>query len=145
MIPPNPGSNEALALSCSCGILDNEYGQGYMGNPGVFCISGNCPLHREDLDFLAKEAQDADLDAKQLREARYKDPNWKAATDEYEQGWFDAADFFFNIAGEEYKKACCNCSKLAFDHIGAIIECEMTDRGVVNAKREGVWPTQEKE
>lgn len=44
---PNPGSSEALAIGCTCPVLDNARGNGYMGVPGVFVYSFNCPVHNE--------------------------------------------------------------------------------------------------
>jgi len=40
---PNPGSDAALALGCSCPILDNARGRG----DGPFWVSGDCPVHAE--------------------------------------------------------------------------------------------------
>lgn len=42
---PNPGSEAALDMGCKCAVLDNGHGAGYMGQPGIFVISGDCPLH----------------------------------------------------------------------------------------------------
>ena len=42
---PNPGSDAAIDLGCLCGSMDNHYGKGYMGEPGVFRINAGCPLH----------------------------------------------------------------------------------------------------
>jgi hypothetical protein len=49
--PPPPGSPEAVALSCTCPVLDNGGGKGYLG--GMTDADGNviyvqrqdCPLH----------------------------------------------------------------------------------------------------
>ena len=47
----NPGSDEAIAAGCTCPIMDNGHGRGYLrgvkDDQGhtVFVISGNCPLH----------------------------------------------------------------------------------------------------
>jgi hypothetical protein len=43
-IPPNPGSDEALDKGCTCPVLDNAHGRGYM-NQVYFWINNNCPLH----------------------------------------------------------------------------------------------------
>ena len=43
--PPNPGTPEALALGCTCPVVDNGYGTGYRGRPGEYIYSVNCPLH----------------------------------------------------------------------------------------------------
>jgi hypothetical protein len=42
---PNPGSDEAIDMGCTCAVLDNAHGRGYFGEPGVFVMSGDCPLH----------------------------------------------------------------------------------------------------
>ena len=40
-----PGSTAALDAGCLCPVLDNEYGQGYEMQPGVFVYNGDCPIH----------------------------------------------------------------------------------------------------
>lgn len=59
--PPNPGSDEALAMGCKCPVYDNGHGLGYLGGVRndkgaiVFVITEGCPLHwRSD-----EEADDA--------------------------------------------------------------------------------------
>lgn len=44
-LPPNPGSDAAIALGCTCAVLDNAHGRGYMGRPGVFVFTCGCPVH----------------------------------------------------------------------------------------------------
>jgi len=46
---PNAGSDEAVDLGCTCPIMDNEYGKGYMGMEDVFVFNTECPLHGEVL------------------------------------------------------------------------------------------------
>lgn len=41
---PNPGSDEALDQGCTCPVLDNNHGRGYMG-PGEFVVTEGCPIH----------------------------------------------------------------------------------------------------
>ncbi len=43
---PNPGSEEAVAMGCSCPIIDNHYGEGirYSAVP-CFWINADCLLH----------------------------------------------------------------------------------------------------
>ena len=41
---PNPGSDRAVEMGCTCPVLDNARGKGYMGT-GVFWYNVNCPLH----------------------------------------------------------------------------------------------------
>jgi hypothetical protein len=47
----NPGSDEAIEQGCTCPVLDNAHGRGYLGgmrspegNP-LFVMSADCPLH----------------------------------------------------------------------------------------------------
>lgn len=42
---PAPGTDEALAEGCTCPVIDNGYGRGYRGQPGVFVFNGGCPVH----------------------------------------------------------------------------------------------------
>jgi hypothetical protein len=41
---PDPGSDKAINQGCSCPILDNRHGQGYLGTD-EFVIGLDCPLH----------------------------------------------------------------------------------------------------
>ena len=43
--PPKPGSDEAARIGCTCARMDNNYGRGYLGQPGIFVYSGDCPVH----------------------------------------------------------------------------------------------------
>lgn len=46
-----PGSKEALEQGCTCAVMDNGYGSGFMGGmkdrngETLYVISGDCPLH----------------------------------------------------------------------------------------------------
>jgi len=40
---PAPGSDAALALGCTCPVLDNGHGRGYAG--GGYVMTVGCPLH----------------------------------------------------------------------------------------------------
>ena len=44
-IKPAPGSDEAIAAGCTCPVLDNAHGKGYMGIPDVFVFTVGCPVH----------------------------------------------------------------------------------------------------
>lgn len=46
---PPPGSKEARRLGCTCPVIDNCYGRGYMGQSGVFIVNGGCPIHAKEL------------------------------------------------------------------------------------------------
>jgi len=47
---PNPGSVEAEGQGCTCAVIDNHYGRGFLW-PGskklCFWVSEDCPLHAE--------------------------------------------------------------------------------------------------
>jgi|WetSurMetagenome_2_1015567.scaffolds.fasta_scaffold10860_12 hypothetical protein len=42
---PNPGSDEAIKLGCTCPVLDNSHGWGSMYGEGTFWMNQNCPIH----------------------------------------------------------------------------------------------------
>jgi len=42
---PNPGSDEAIKMGCTCPVLDNAHGNGARGDPNLFWISEDCPIH----------------------------------------------------------------------------------------------------
>jgi predicted CXXCH cytochrome family protein len=45
---PNPGSREAVALGCTCAVMDNHHGAGFPWGPeGKICfwMDTDCPLH----------------------------------------------------------------------------------------------------
>lgn len=44
-LPPSPGSDAAIALGCTCPVLDNGHGRGYMGQPGIYVYMASCPVH----------------------------------------------------------------------------------------------------
>lgn len=41
----NPGSDRAVERGCTCPVLDNGRGRGYMGQSGIFVFNAGCPLH----------------------------------------------------------------------------------------------------
>ena len=51
-LPPPPGSDAAVALGCTCPVLDNAHGRGYMGRAGMYVFSLGCPLHCADTSQL---------------------------------------------------------------------------------------------
>ena len=53
---PHPGSPEAVAKGCTCPILDNAHGGGYLGIPGMFVMTGGCPLHSPETGIVPREA-----------------------------------------------------------------------------------------
>ena len=44
---PKPGTRQASELDCTCPVLDNGHGRGYMGDGERygFVVQENCPLH----------------------------------------------------------------------------------------------------
>lgn len=45
----NPGSKEACNAGCKCPVMDNTYGAGYYRQKGIFVISGDCPIHANQI------------------------------------------------------------------------------------------------
>jgi hypothetical protein len=41
----NPGSDAARKAGCSCPVLDNSHGNGYLGMKGIFVQNLNCKIH----------------------------------------------------------------------------------------------------
>jgi hypothetical protein len=55
-LTPNPGSEAALELGCTCPVLDNNHGSGSDWGYNKFWINGNCKVHmpkKEKLDDSA--------------------------------------------------------------------------------------------
>lgn len=46
---PNPGSDDAIDLGCTCPVMDNGHGKGSYWGPNTFIYSGSCKLHNEVL------------------------------------------------------------------------------------------------
>lgn len=46
----NPGTQEAIDAGCTCPVMDNEHGAGYMGMEDVFVYTVGCPVHKEKKD-----------------------------------------------------------------------------------------------
>jgi hypothetical protein len=46
--PPNPGSDEAIAMGCKCPVLDNGHGRGMPGPDGqtMWWRSADCTMHK---------------------------------------------------------------------------------------------------
>ena len=42
---PSPGSDEAIEQGCTCPVMDNGHGRGYLGLPGRFVYVAGCPVH----------------------------------------------------------------------------------------------------
>ena len=43
---PKPGSVEAGRLACTCPVIDNHYGRGFVVNgERVWVVNEDCPLH----------------------------------------------------------------------------------------------------
>jgi hypothetical protein len=41
----SPGSREAVKLGCTCPVMDNCNGKGYMGIDGIFIYNEDCKYH----------------------------------------------------------------------------------------------------
>ncbi len=52
---PKPGSKEATEQGCTCPVIDNGHGKGYMGGVKdkdgnvMFVINASCPVHGEEV------------------------------------------------------------------------------------------------
>jgi hypothetical protein len=44
---PNPGSDAAVAIGCTCPVTDNGHGRGAWGINGLFWRSLDCPVHAQ--------------------------------------------------------------------------------------------------
>jgi hypothetical protein len=45
---PNPGSKEAQELGCTCPVIDNHNGKGFLSDGELaFWYAENCPVHVE--------------------------------------------------------------------------------------------------
>ena len=49
---PNPGSEAAIGMGCTCAVMDNNHGRGFPYQDGKmsFWISDDCPIHGTQLD-----------------------------------------------------------------------------------------------
>jgi hypothetical protein len=45
LIPPNPGSEEAIRRGCKCAIMDNNHGKWAPYPPFGWWVTEGCPLH----------------------------------------------------------------------------------------------------
>lgn len=82
---PKPGSNDAVKAGCTCPVLDNARGAGWLGT-GEFWFTEGCPVHtrprRTEPDMsgawaLLREADEALL----AGHARHDDPKLYAMAD----------------------------------------------------------------
>jgi len=50
MTTPNPGSNEARDLGCTCPVMDNHYGAGRfgIGETAGWITREGCPVHNPE-------------------------------------------------------------------------------------------------
>lgn len=42
-----PGSDAARKAGCKCPVLDNAFGAGFRGVPGIYAFSAACPIHTQ--------------------------------------------------------------------------------------------------
>lgn len=52
-VVPNPGSDAAIKIGCTCPVYDNAHGagSGYKGKKGepLFWNNGDCPVHNKSI------------------------------------------------------------------------------------------------
>ena len=53
LVKPNPGSDEAVGMGCSCPRMDNGYGKGSYTDGWVINLS--CAVHNVEPDKLMEE------------------------------------------------------------------------------------------
>ena len=58
---PNPGTKEAIEAGCTCPVLDNCRGKGYMGIEGTFVYTEGCPVHGAMTDDLVDKIEEVAL------------------------------------------------------------------------------------
>lgn len=58
---PNPGSEEARAMGCTCPIFDNNFGKGYLGQEGVFVYNMACPIHKSESEVECEKKEKFDV------------------------------------------------------------------------------------
>lgn len=56
---PNPGSNEAVDMGCTCPMFDNCHGAGAYIEKGepLFWINDKCPIHSAKKEALAGDTR----------------------------------------------------------------------------------------
>jgi hypothetical protein len=42
-----PGTHQAQAAGCTCPVMDNNHGDGWMGLKDVYVFNTECPVHSE--------------------------------------------------------------------------------------------------
>lgn len=54
-IVPNPGSDAAIAMGCTCPVLDNGHGSERLGRERGFVMNSECTLHGIRIDKLSRQ------------------------------------------------------------------------------------------
>lgn len=55
---PNPGSDAAIALGCTCPVSDNRRGEGLQTSTGrMFWFTEACPVHDAELAAVREETR----------------------------------------------------------------------------------------
>lgn len=42
---PNPGTHEDKEIGCTCPVIDNHYGRGYLNDSKTFIYNMSCKIH----------------------------------------------------------------------------------------------------
>lgn len=48
---PNPGSDEAIDMGCTCPVLDNGHGNARLGQERGFYYTDGCPVHDPETEI----------------------------------------------------------------------------------------------
>lgn len=55
---PTPGSDEAIKMGCTCPVMDNAHGKGFIwDNELCFIYNADCPVHSEEYFSYHEENQ----------------------------------------------------------------------------------------
>ena len=58
---PTPGSDEAIKVGCTCPVMDNCHGKGFIwDNELCFVYNVDCPVHNEE--YFNREDEQGEID-----------------------------------------------------------------------------------
>ena len=56
---PNPGTQDAIDMGCTCPIIDNHYGEGIPTDDGfAFWYNQECPIHGFEVNIREEDEDD---------------------------------------------------------------------------------------
>lgn len=87
--PPHPGSQDAISRGCTCPVIDNGHGKGYMGQPGIYVMHGDCPLHGEKEKEMSSELKNPHAESSTNDWRLYDDPYHRHENQPYDHEWIE--------------------------------------------------------